>query len=759
MAEQWWKAAPVADAQPTGGGQWWKAAPTAKPPGDGSPEKPYDLSGGQSRAKLPKGAYYLDPRGNLRRNENADRGNPIVVPADRRTDRNPYGVDIGASDRQRTGGVRNLIAPETGARRGQRRSGGAEFQGVLNNLYRGTGILDEGQAAFTTLAETLAGRTKPRSVPGDAVINGSSQINVMPSLVAGARGMGDTYRNALAWQRGSEDDFTTRRPLAAGTARGVGTTATLFVPGGAPAQMAAAPSRAVGALRGATVAAAQGYGYGLADRGTLDERVQSANTSAAVSGVLGGVLGGALGGPSKAPRPADRPELNALQERAKVDVPAARSAAQEYRGVGIAPTLADVTDDSARGVIRATGSRMTPARQAVTDFRDARALDLPDRIGGQARRVISGDSRTPDQIRAALTAERKTAADASFGALRNEPVVMDADTVMALRSPDGRAAIRAAASDAQNSLDPADRAIAAELNRLADAAVDDPSTQITVGMAQSISASLLDAAEVSQRGGRNNSARILGSLGRAIRENARTAVPQYDEALQGYAASSRLIDAADVGEGFMARNTDEFVDAVGRMGPEELEVARAAARRGVERSAGESPGAAPGVARRLATAPEQQQRNAALLGPEGATQFQNALSLEERAVRNANDIAPRTGSQTQLRSQDAERAAGAIDTGLRVLRQDWAGLAVDWLKSRGIKDPVAQRLTEAAIDPAGLDDALTYLEQRYGKRAAQDFVDWRQASAIDAARVGRIGGAAVANTNSQRPNALATSPQ
>lgn len=44
-------------------------------------DKPYDLSGGQSRDSIPRGAFYRDPQGNIRRNDNGDAGNPIIRPA------------------------------------------------------------------------------------------------------------------------------------------------------------------------------------------------------------------------------------------------------------------------------------------------------------------------------------------------------------------------------------------------------------------------------------------------------------------------------------------------------------------------------------------------------------------------------------------------------------------------------------------------------------------------------------------------------
>ncbi|MCA6264150.1 hypothetical protein, partial [Phenylobacterium sp.] len=43
-----------------------------------TPDQPLILSEGRSRADLPRGAFYRDPQGNIRRNDNEDRGNPII---------------------------------------------------------------------------------------------------------------------------------------------------------------------------------------------------------------------------------------------------------------------------------------------------------------------------------------------------------------------------------------------------------------------------------------------------------------------------------------------------------------------------------------------------------------------------------------------------------------------------------------------------------------------------------------------------------
>lgn len=46
-------------------------------------DNPLDLSDGQPRSHIPLGAYYTDPQGNVRRNDNGDRGNPIIRAAPR----------------------------------------------------------------------------------------------------------------------------------------------------------------------------------------------------------------------------------------------------------------------------------------------------------------------------------------------------------------------------------------------------------------------------------------------------------------------------------------------------------------------------------------------------------------------------------------------------------------------------------------------------------------------------------------------------
>lgn len=433
---------------------------------------------------------------------------------------------------------------------------------------------------------------------------------------------------------------------------------------------------------------------------------------------------------------ADQPMAMVLKRQ---DPAAMRAKAAEYRAAGIDPTLTDVVDESGRGMIRAAGSKMTPGRQLAQDFGDKRALDLPDRLGKQARRVMSSDPRTPDAIAADIAKARKAEADQQYGAVRDQTFAMPEETSSALRTDHGREAIKEAVRRERN---PETRAA---LNRLSEAALDAPSTPITVGMADGVAQVLYGKARAAAQAGDNTLSGFLTGLADDVRNPAVSAHPGYGKAVENYAAHSRAIEAAGQGEDFLKRNTDEFVAGVKKMKPDELTLARATGRRAVERAAGESQGAAPGVARRLADAPEQQARNAALLGPD-APRLQDAMRLEERAVQNGRQIAPKTGSWSANNLADIAKTGGEVaKVGLKGLRDPIGGAwdaGMLFLKSRGMSDAQAEQIVRLATDPAHLDRALAHVRARYGPAAANTLRDKiRNSGANHAVRAGSRAGA------------------
>lgn len=150
------------------------------------------------------------------------------------------------------------------------------------------------------------------------------------------------------------------------------------------------------------------------------------------------------------------------------------------------------------------------------------------------------------------------------------------------------------------------------------------------------------------------------------------------------------------------------------------------------------------LARDVASGPNQRVRNAALLGGRNAERLERGLSAEVARVDNTAAIDPRAGNQARIRDggrdaiidgfRDALEAGGSAAVGSR-----WGVVRVagKWLTQAGIRNVDAERLTRDAIskDPARVDAAIAYLEQRGMQRArAEQFV-----STITAKLGGRAG--------------------
>jgi len=406
-------------------------------------------------------------------------------------------------------------------------------------------------------------------------------------------------------------------------------------------------------------------------------------------------------------------------QRAPQEENALMAAAGKARSAGAEPAFVDVMDSSGRGTVQALATRQTPAREAARKFADDRAVGMQDRISTQARRTISDDPRTPDQIRAEITARRSTEADQAFGAVRGDLVQPDAEIVMALRAPATRTAIDEAATSALNR---GDSETANLLSQLAGDALDNPSgVQMTVGMADRIARTLNGRAEAAQRAGNNDTAASMFALADRLRGAARTQVPGYDDALKAFATDSGLVKAANLGEGFLTANADEFAAAAAKLSPDERAVAQAAARRAVERGAG-TQGAAPGVAQRLASGREQGIRSAAVL--DDAAPMQAAMQTERDALQAARDINPYAGSPTAMKGSDiagtAADAAGSVLRGDVVGGASKAAMAAIRKSSRGFSDQEAEALVQAAIDPSQTDALITLLGQRMNRREARN---------------------------------------
>lgn len=130
-------------------------------------------------------------------------------------------------------------------------------------------------------------------------------------------------------------------------------------------------------------------------------------------------------------------------------------------------------------------------------------------------------------------------------------------------------------------------------------------------------------------------------------------VPGLGPANAAFKSSSQAIDAVnDIGPTVLKAPPDEFAAQVGAMDPRGLEAARVGARQALTDTLGQRANAM-GTLDQIAWAPNARRNLTALFGADEAGRFIDAARLNLQRARNANYMAPNTGSQTFGRGQDA----------------------------------------------------------------------------------------------------------
>lgn len=701
-------------------------APSEPPTGPAAPDGPVDIAGMSAEELLA-----LAP------------GTPIRLP-DGTVTRLTGAPEIGASGDQ--------VAPGVYARAQSPEEAVAERRDVNPALRR----ID---AAVRGAADMMSfGFADEIAAAGDTVIplNGG--------VTGWQVGFPEAYRQNIARERAVDQADAQDVPVSRGAGQVAGAVA-----GGAAALRGASRlpnalrlqqgQRARNALRvGAGGGVAAGAGAAGNTEGGVVERGQNALAAAPVGAIAAPVAGAAVnalaapiagvarrageqinrgvqslgrrGWDSLQPNPLAAPleRMAATGQSAN----ALASRADELRAHGIDPTFADVTDSSGRGMIRALATRQTPAREAVEDFAEGRAEAMPSRVAFQARRTISDDARSPDQIREELGQARSAQADANYGAVRAS-VPVDEALLDAIADEPGKAAIRAARAGA---MERRDMDTVQELDRLmqeVDLRGQLSGMGVNAGRMQgeglSLSALTVERLRraLGERGGRFSRAgrneQASGAFSRrdAV-ESVLDAVPDLAEARGAFREASQQIEAVSTGEQFLGQNTDEFVARVNAMTPEQRRLARAGAARAVE-LASQNPGRAPGVARSLYANPEQGRRADAMMGPEDSGRMAAGMRAEVEALNASRQINPRTGSPTNLNQQDTLAAAGeAIGAARDVATGNVPGLAaraLSWARTRGLNDAEAEALARAAIDPARTSELIDLLSQRMTRRDAR----------------------------------------
>lgn len=327
-----------------------------------------------------------------------------------------------------------------------------------------------------------------------------------------------------------------------------------FVAGMAPAgnllmRAPGALARSVGrgAVQGGEAAALTSSGSSA----PLPQQIeQGAAGGALINPLLGGVTkaGGAL---ARLVAPADSNAAvqkvgNLLLNKIEADGQTADEVIAAAKANPTAPAF-HAGGQNLRGAAEALVGTPGPAQAKLTSAVVEHQANAPAQIKADIGTALGGKGDYLDTLNQTLAA-RKLAADQGIAAIEQHPVQLNENSVSALRSPLAQGAVKEAAQNALSSADPAVREAGANLNRIADTVLDNPSAaNMTVRNAQDISKSLLDAADSAYKGGNGARGQALSTLGRAIRSNAADAQPAYGSWLTKYGDDSDNRDALELG--------------------------------------------------------------------------------------------------------------------------------------------------------------------------------------------------------------------
>lgn len=610
-------------------------------------------------------------------------------------------------------GFRVLVPAPDGKPKGKAPRGSVPYiTGAMANLNRALGVGDEIAAVGGTIMDIASGKARPTRDPATG--------KIAPLDIAG------TFRENMGRQRQIEDEFAAERPADAALARGVGMSIAALAPGGA----VRAPSSGISALAQGGVSGGLAAGaYSLVDRGTAEERLDTANRNipmGAAGGAALGLFGYRLG--ERARRRADTDaEVAArlLRQRASADPAQMADEAADMRRVGVAPTGLDVAGERGRRLVRATGVRTDTAGETLTDNAARISAGTKPGVMGSTRRLVD-DPRTAARYVDDLTAARSEAATTQYRQPYQTPVQIDADTASALRGDPGRAAIQRAR---QGAIARQDYSQAQELDSLLAQNIDEFPT-VSAGTLDRIRIAMGERAETAgRRGARDIAGGLRGRQGAIT--SALDNVEGLGEARQAYRATSQAIDVGDGTARLDLFSTDpaDYARWMQSLGPEARQANAMAIRQEVLDTLGGQRASTFGSLDELATSPYVRENLTAALGPDVAESYLGNIAARLRQTRNATMVTPGAGSRTAVLQNDLGGAADDVFAGLTAVQQGTtsnllglARTAADWWRRRGVQPAEAEALARAITQPDQLDNIIEAIRRTQGDGVARDFM-------------------------------------
>lgn len=340
-----------------------------------------------------------------------------------------------------------------------------------------------------------------------------------------------------------------------------------------------------------------------------------------------------------------------------------RQAAAEGQGVY---TLADALGNPGQRMLSTVTRAPGPGRTDAVEFLDARQA-------GQGRRVAQAlaegfDSpMTAAQTQASLTTARDTAADAAYGAARNNAGPVDVSRVLAnIDSTLTPGVNRIATPGSQIANDSIETALEGFRNRL----TDGRSTLTDFTALQRLRGDLSDAVNSAQRAGQGNRARMLGGVMRELDAAMETASTGFRDANRNFAQGSRNIEAVADGRTAATRGRPE--DTIPRfqeLPPEGQQGFRAGY---VDPLVEQSQTAAFGVNKARPLSGDAFRDEAAVMAP-GNDLMQRRIGREARMFETRNHATGNSRTADNL----ADQGAMTVDPSLiaNLLSGNWMGAA------------------------------------------------------------------------------------
>lgn len=216
----------------------------------------------------------------------------------------------------------------------------------------------------------------------------------------------------------------------------------------------------------------------------------------------------------------------------------------------------DVVGPNMRGVAEVLAQTPGSAQTRVTGAVNTRRADAGNRIQQAMAQEVGGEGNYFATLNG-LIDTRRQAANEVIDRIGPQQFQLDENAVRSLRSDLAQPELRRAAQNALASPDQQTYEMGANLMRLADTLRDNPAAAaLDVRTAQDVSRALIDMGSDAWRSGDGSRGKALTDIGRAIRNNARTAVPEYGEWLARYGDESSQVEALELGRGVF-RNADD----------------------------------------------------------------------------------------------------------------------------------------------------------------------------------------------------------